>query len=80
MTDPRIRATALGFVTVCNQLLGVALGPFVTGLLADHLGLKQALGLAPLVSLLAFAFLLFGYRQCKREQQSLAQREASTPA
>ena len=80
MTDARIRATALGFVTVCNQLLGVAAGPFVTGLVADHVGLKKALGLAPLVSLLAFACLLLAYRHCKREQQSLAQRDASTPA
>ena len=80
MTDARIRATALGFVTVSNQLLGVALGPFVTGLLADHLGLKQALGLAPLVSLLAFACLIFAHRHCERDQQSLAQREASSLA
>ena len=80
MTDARIRATALGFVVVSNQLLGVGPGPFVTGLVADHLGLKQALGLAPLVSLLAFACLLFAHRYCKRDQQSLAQREASTLA
>ena len=80
VTDARIRATALGFVTVCNQLLGVAPGPFVTGLVADHLGLKQALGLAPLVSLLAFACLFFAHRYCERDQRSLAQREASTLA
>jgi len=80
VTDARIRATALGFVTVCNQLLGLAPGPFVTGLVADHLGLKQALGLAPLVSLLAFACLLIAHRHCERDQQSLAQREASSLA
>ena len=79
-TDARIRATALGFVVVCNQLLGIAPGPFVTGLVADHVGLKQALGLAPLVSLLAFACLLLAHRHCERDQRSLAQREASTLA
>ncbi|WP_433566581.1 MFS transporter [Nocardia sp. CA-151230] len=60
LTHPSIRSSAFGTVTVVNNLLGMALGPFVVGILADHLGLRQALQLAPLAYLLAIAALLAG--------------------
>ena len=62
LTDPSIRATALGTLTLANNLLGLAIGPVLTGVLADHLGLSRALALVPLVSVGAIAALLLGRR------------------
>ncbi|BAL24282.1 MFS transporter [Azoarcus sp. KH32C] len=58
LTPPAIHATAIATCTLANALLGLAPGPFVTGLLADAFGLQSALQLAPLVSVaVAAAFL-----------------------
>jgi len=62
LTPASIRATAFGTLTLVNNLLGLAAGPFVTGLLADRLGLVDAMQVAPLVSALAIAALLVGRR------------------
>ncbi|MFD9615495.1 MFS transporter, partial [Streptomyces sp. NPDC059083] len=53
LTHPSVQASAFGTLTLANSLLGLALGPFVVGVLADHLGLANALRLAPLTYLLA---------------------------
>ena len=62
LTPSSIRATAFGTLTLANNLLGLAAGPFVVGLLADHLGLIDAMKIVPLVSVLAIAALLIGRR------------------
>ncbi|OOL32913.1 multidrug DMT transporter permease [Rhodococcus rhodochrous] len=62
LTHTSVRASAMGTLTVANNLLGLALGPFVVGVLADRLGLREALQLSPLVYLAAIAALLAGKR------------------
>ncbi|NGP06393.1 MFS transporter [Rhodococcus sp. 14C212] len=62
LTHTSVRASAMGTLTVANNLLGLALGPFVVGILADRLGLREALQLSPLVYLAAIAALLAGKR------------------
>lgn len=62
LSHASVRATGFGMLTLANSLLGLAAGPFVIGLLADHLGLLGALQLAPLVYLGAIAALLLGKR------------------
>ncbi|TQM32473.1 MFS transporter [Nocardia bhagyanarayanae] len=62
LTHASVRASAFGTLTLANSLLGLALGPFVVGVLADHLGLATALRLAPLAYLGAIAALLLGKR------------------
>lgn len=62
LTHPSVRASAMGTLTVANNLLGLALGPFVVGVLADRIGLAGALGLAPLVYIAAIAALVVGRR------------------
>ena len=47
LTHSSVRASAMGTLTLANNLLGLALGPFVVGILADHLGLLDALGSRP---------------------------------
>ena len=62
LTHPSVRASALGSLTVANNLLGLATGPFIVGILADRLGLLGALQITPLVYVLAIIALLFGRR------------------
>jgi predicted MFS family arabinose efflux permease len=60
LTHSSVRASAMGTLTLSNSLLGMALGPFVVGVLADHYGLTAALRLAPLAYLVAIAALVAG--------------------
>ena len=62
LTPASIRATAFGTLTLANNLLGLAAGPVVVGLLADRLGLVDAMTIMPLVSVLAIVALLIGRR------------------
>jgi MFS family permease len=48
-----ILSTAFATLTLANNLLGAAPGPYLTGLLADRIGLLGALQFIPLVSVLA---------------------------
>jgi MFS family permease len=60
LTAEPIRATALGTLTLANNLLGLAAGPLVVGLLADRVGLVTAMGWVPLAALASIAFLYLG--------------------
>lgn len=62
LTHASVRATAMGTLTLSNNLLGLALGPFVVGVLADQVGLLTALQFAPVAYLPAIAVLLLGRR------------------
>jgi MFS family permease len=62
LTPASIRASAFGTLTLVNNLLGLAAGPFVTGLLADRLGLVGAMKVAPMVCALAITVLFIGRR------------------
>ena len=54
--------TAFATLTMANNLLGIAAGPLVTGLLADQLGLAKAFQLVPLISVAAAAVFYFAKR------------------
>lgn len=62
LTHTTVRASAMGTLTVANNLLGLALGPFIIGVLADHLGLLGALRLSPVFYIPAAIALLLGRR------------------
>jgi predicted MFS family arabinose efflux permease len=62
LTAESIRATALGTLTLANNLLGLAAGPLVVGILADRLGLVPAMRIVPLVAVGALVALLIGRR------------------
>jgi MFS family permease len=62
LTAESIRATALGTLTLANNLLGLAAGPLVVGILADHVGLVSAMKIMPLVALGALVALVIGRR------------------
>ncbi|MFC9664779.1 MFS transporter [Nocardia sp. NPDC127606] len=79
LTHPSVRASAFGTLTLANSLLGLALGPFVVGVLADHLGLQHALRVTPVVSVLAIAALLLGRRMYPIGLRKLATVHAAAP-
>lgn len=53
LTLPAVHGAAFAALTLANNLLGLAPGPFVTGALADRLGLDVAFQVIPLISLAA---------------------------
>ncbi|TJZ79691.1 MFS transporter [Rhodococcus oryzae] len=80
LTHPSVRSSALGTLTVANNVLGLALGPFVIGILADRLGLLEALQLSPLVYVLAIVALVAGKRLYPAGLQKLAAQSAAAAA
>jgi predicted MFS family arabinose efflux permease len=60
LTHESIRATALGTLSVANNLLGLAAGSLVTGILADRFGLVGAMKIVPIVAVGALIALLIG--------------------
>jgi len=73
---PALHGAAFAVLTLANNLIGLAPGPVVTGLLADRLGLPAALRLVPLAALAAAAvFGLVGrLRHSKPNQRPMAIR------
>jgi MFS family permease len=62
LTPPALHSTAMATLAIANNLLGMAPGPFVTGLLADRIGLASALQLLPLAGVAAAFVLMLGVR------------------
>ncbi|MFM0097762.1 MFS transporter [Paraburkholderia nemoris] len=62
-TPPAIHGSAFATLTLFNNILGLAAGPFFTGVIADAVGLQGALRWLPLAAVLPFTVYLIG-RQC----------------
>src|SRR3954454_20581963 len=75
LTRESILSTAFGTVTLANNLLGLAAGPLVTGILADRFGLVGAMKIVPVVAVGALIALLIGRKFYTR---SLAKVSAAT--
>ncbi|WP_043474529.1 MFS transporter [Streptomyces collinus] len=67
LTPASVAATAFGTLTLANSLLGLAPGPALTGVLADHVGLLGALRVVPLVAIAATAAFLVGRHWYERD-------------
>ncbi|WP_449432708.1 MFS transporter [Pseudomonas putida] len=68
-----LHGTAIATLALAGNLLGGAPGPYLTGLLADSIGLLSALQWVPLVSIgaaLAFAFARANYVRDLRQHES----------
>lgn len=57
---PSIHGSAFATLTLFNNILGLAAGPFVTGMIADAFGLQTALRLLPLAALLPLSVYIIG--------------------
>jgi sugar phosphate permease len=73
LTPAAIHGTAFATLTLANNLLGLAPGPFVTGALADHFGLAGAFQVLPVVSLASALVYLFVRRHYAGDAARLAQ-------
>jgi hypothetical protein len=67
LTHLTIHGTAFATLTLANNLLGLAPGPFVTGALADAIGLQGALRVIPCISLAAALVFAIGKRSYERD-------------
>lgn len=77
LTHPSIRATAFGTLTFANNLLGLAAGPIVVGIIADHLGLAGAMRIMPWISAPAILALIIGRRTYASSLRRVRQVEAA---
>jgi MFS family permease len=69
LTNAAIHGTAFATLTLANNLLGLAPGPFVTGALADAFGLQAALQMIPMISLVAALAFFIGKRSYELDLQ-----------
>lgn len=77
LTPPAMHGTAFATLTLANNLLGLAPGPFVTGLLADHIGLDAAFRVVPLMSLAAACIFLVARRHYDADAAAVAAKGAT---
>lgn len=80
LTPEAVRASALGTLTVANNLLGLAPGPFMTGVLADRIGLVGALQMIPLAALPATAVFVLGWSRYQADLRHLDTLEVRATA
>ena len=80
LTHPLIHGTAFATLTLANNLLGLAPGPFVTGLIADSHGLMTALQWLPLMSLGSILVFMMAYRSYHGDLERIADFTATKPA
>jgi predicted MFS family arabinose efflux permease len=62
VTHPAVRATGIATLALFNNLIGLAPGPYLVGLLSDATNLKTAMTVAPVAGLLAAACFLLAAR------------------
>ena len=75
--DPRLYGTVLATLTLANNLLGLAPGPIVTGFIADHSGLPEALRAAPVAGLAACVVFWIARRRLDRASHTDARTAPS---
>ncbi|MFX1766205.1 MFS transporter [Paraburkholderia sp. A1RI-2L] len=63
LTAPSIHATAMALWSLANNLLGLAAGPVIVGLIADRMGLHMALQWIPFAALVSALLFVLGKRR-----------------
>jgi MFS family permease len=74
LTRPSMHAAAFATLALASNLLGMAPGPFLTGMLADHVGLLGALKWMTLAGAAAVVVFVVGYRNYDRDLQRVRDR------
>jgi MFS family permease len=77
VTHPGVRATVTAVIALANNLIGLAPGPFIVGILSDVFDLKLALTLAPVVALAAAVFFILASRSYEADRE---RNDARNPA
>jgi MFS family permease len=68
VVHPGVRATGCSVLSLVQNLFGLALGPFISGVLSDSIGLEAALSIIPAFSLLAAACFLMAARSYETDK------------
>ncbi|SFO81380.1 MFS transporter [Pseudomonas borbori] len=71
LTHYSVHGTAFATLTLANNLLGLAPGPFITGKVSDIIGLDNAFQLVPLISIAAAAVFFFAKRHYHNDMARL---------
>jgi MFS family permease len=71
LAPPALHGTAFALLALANNILGLAAGPVVTGILADRFGLQTALQVVPLMSVIAALAFASGKRFYGRDVREL---------
>jgi predicted MFS family arabinose efflux permease len=69
---PGMRSTGAAVLSLFQNMFGLAVGPFLAGVLSDHWGLQHALALTPLFSLLAAVFFVIAMRTYDQDVTRIA--------
>src|SRR5262249_41260937 len=80
---PGVRSTGASVLSLFQNLFGLAIGPFIGGVLSDAVGLENALALMPLACILAAASFVMaqgGYQADKKSTVAAAVAPASQGA
>jgi fucose permease len=72
-----VRSTGASVLTLVQNLLGLALGPFLAGLLSDAMGLTTALTLTPLACVIAVVSFLIARTAYQIERISEPPKQAA---
>jgi predicted MFS family arabinose efflux permease len=72
VVDPGLRATATAVLSLTQNLLGLAAGPLIAGILSDNYGLPFAMSVMPLFCLLAAAMFVVGARTYEADARRVA--------
>jgi MFS family permease len=64
---PGVRATGASVLALFQNLFGLAVGPLVTGMLSDAIGLERALAAVPLFGALAAVFFMLAARSYEND-------------
>jgi MFS family permease len=82
VVHPGVRATGASVLALIQNLLGLAVGPFVVGLLSDAYDLNTALAIVPAFSVLSAAFFLLAARSYEPDLHRVERIriEAAAPA
>lgn len=72
VVHPSVRSTGAAVLSLFQNLLGLALGPFVAGVLSDQFGLATALAVVPVFGALAALLFVHAARSYEAEVAALA--------
>ena len=71
LTHYKVHGTAFATLTLANNLLGLAPGPFITGRVSDIIGLDAAFQLVPLISIASAAVFFYAKQHYHNDMAAL---------
>jgi MFS transporter, Spinster family, sphingosine-1-phosphate transporter len=72
VVHPGLRSTGAAVLSLFQNLLGLAIGPFIAGVMSDRWGLQTSLAIAPAFSLLAAALFVIATRSYEADISRVA--------